>query len=73
MRTIQEAKQVTLDLAHVIGLYFGCSFRITVDKEIVKSHKLPEDALYGRMGSPVCGYWVQFQNHILESTSEEPD
>jgi hypothetical protein len=42
-------------MAHLIGVFFGCCFRITLDEKVTEHYQGPSDALYGQEGSPLCG------------------
>jgi hypothetical protein len=64
---LQESKQVTFEAAHLIGLHFGCRFRITCAKSVQKhfGEQYARDALYGWEDGPIVGARLIFSNHRL--------
>ncbi|CAL1150273.1 unnamed protein product [Cladocopium goreaui] len=62
---VKESKQMTLDLAHVVGLAFGCRFRISLAENAQKDD-YPADAMYGQPDGPVVGhfYFRYLQKHV---------
>ena len=60
----EESKQMTLDLAHVVGLAFGCRFRISLAENAQKDD-FPADAMYGQPDGPVVGGSLTFPEKHL--------
>lgn len=50
----QESREMTLDVVHTLGLFFGRRFRITLAKNAQKND-YPVDAMYGQPDGPVVG------------------
>ena len=55
--TCQESKQMTFEVAHLVGLSFGCRFRITTAKNAQKhfGEQYSSDAFYGKPDGPIAG------------------
>lgn len=55
---------MTLDLAHVVGLAFGCRFRISLAENAQKDD-YPADVMYGQPDGPVVGGSLTFPEKHL--------
>ena len=54
---------MTLDLAHAVGLAFGCRFRISF-ADNAKQGDYPVDAMYGHPDGPLIGGSLTFAESI---------
>lgn len=67
----QDEKQVSPEVAHLIGNKFNCCFRISMHHRVCDFAAYPADAIYGKKGSPLVGAWFRLLFRLYDAKHDK--